>query len=137
MTFELPPRTANTMSDAIAMSSPSGRMSKRAKSAATKALSVALFGPNGLTREQCIGTGPVRTVEQEIAQLRSYALMAGRSQAKKLNAQADKLELERERQQVREALCASIEAIDCHLYPNTAALIRKALAMLEPGREGK
>ena len=46
----LPERTGDTMSDAIALSSPSGRMSKRARSAAQKRLSVALFGENGLTR---------------------------------------------------------------------------------------
>lgn len=35
----------DTMSDAIALSSPSGRMSKRARKAATDRLAVALFGP--------------------------------------------------------------------------------------------
>lgn len=40
----LPPRNANTMSDAIALSSPSGRMSKRARKAAEKLLDKALFG---------------------------------------------------------------------------------------------
>lgn len=44
----LPPRTPDTMSDAIAMSSPSGRMSKRARQAAQERLRVALFGPEGL-----------------------------------------------------------------------------------------
>jgi hypothetical protein len=53
----LPRRTADTMSDAIAMSSPSGRMSKRAHRAASRRLSLALFGPEGLTREQAQG-GP-------------------------------------------------------------------------------
>lgn len=46
----LPPRTLDTMSDAISLSSPNGRMSKRAKQAAQKALGVALFGENGLQR---------------------------------------------------------------------------------------
>ena len=36
------------MSDAIAISSPSGRMSKRARAAAEKRLHDALFGPEGL-----------------------------------------------------------------------------------------
>lgn len=40
----LPARTAATMSEAIAISSPSGRMSKRARAAATKRLHDALFG---------------------------------------------------------------------------------------------
>lgn len=44
----LPPRTANTMSDAIALSSPNGRMSKRAREAAQKRLGEALFGKGGL-----------------------------------------------------------------------------------------
>lgn len=56
--MSLPKRTADTMSDAIALSSPSGRMSKRARAAAEKRLAVALFGPNGLTREALTG-GPV------------------------------------------------------------------------------
>ena len=41
----LPERKADTMSEAIAIASPSGRMSKRAKAAADKRLSQALFGP--------------------------------------------------------------------------------------------
>lgn len=41
---DLPARTADTMSDAIALGSPSGRMSKRAKAAAQKRLGDALFG---------------------------------------------------------------------------------------------
>ena len=41
-------RTLDTMSDAIALGSPSGKMSKRAREAAQKRLSVALFGPDGL-----------------------------------------------------------------------------------------
>ena len=45
-----PPRTADTMSEAIAMSSPDGRMSKRARDAAQKRLGEALFGPGGLRR---------------------------------------------------------------------------------------
>lgn len=40
----MPARTADTMSDAIALSSPSGRMSKRARRAADKRLHDALFG---------------------------------------------------------------------------------------------
>lgn len=37
-----------TMGDAIALSSPSGRMSKRARTAALKRLHDELFGPEGL-----------------------------------------------------------------------------------------
>lgn len=43
----IPLRTADTMSDAIALSSPSGRMSKRAIEEAQRRLAIALFGPNG------------------------------------------------------------------------------------------
>lgn len=45
---KLPPRMADTMSDAIAMSSPNGRMSKRARKVAEKKLSTSLFGEDGL-----------------------------------------------------------------------------------------
>jgi hypothetical protein len=40
----LPPRTPDTMSEAIALSSPSGHMSKRARRAADRRLDAALFG---------------------------------------------------------------------------------------------
>ena len=45
---QLPPRNANTMSEAIALSSPSGKMSKAARERANKRLSLALFGQNGM-----------------------------------------------------------------------------------------
>lgn len=48
--MSLPARTGATMGDAIAMSSPSGRMSGRAKAAAMQRLSLALFGPGGMPR---------------------------------------------------------------------------------------
>lgn len=50
--MSLPTRTADTMSDAIALSSPSGRMSKRARRAAENRLSLSLFGPGGLQRDE-------------------------------------------------------------------------------------
>src|SRR3990167_5968944 len=43
-----PERSLDTMSEAIALSSPSGRMSERSKAAAQERLRVALFGPEGL-----------------------------------------------------------------------------------------
>lgn len=43
-THLLPKPTSSTMSEAIAMSSPNGRMSKRAKDRTTKRLGKALFG---------------------------------------------------------------------------------------------
>jgi len=42
--LSLPKRTADTMSEAIALSSPNGSMSKRAKEAAVARLGRALFG---------------------------------------------------------------------------------------------
>lgn len=44
-----PARTADTMSDAIALSSPSGRMSKRARRAAEKLFDKALFGDDSVS----------------------------------------------------------------------------------------
>ena len=44
----LPDRTLDTMSEAIAQSSPSGTMSKRARKRAQERLRVALFGEKGL-----------------------------------------------------------------------------------------
>lgn len=58
MTKPLPKRTPDTMSDAIALSSPSGRMSKSARKKANARLAEALFGPGGATRDQITG-GPV------------------------------------------------------------------------------
>jgi hypothetical protein len=44
----LPTRTADTMGDAISMSSPNGRVSKRSAEAARQRLSEKLFGPGGM-----------------------------------------------------------------------------------------
>ena len=63
--MKLPARTADTMSDAIALSSPSGRMSKRARAASEKRLLDALFGPAGLQPEPPTARTP--------AMIRSYA----------------------------------------------------------------
>ena len=46
----LPDRSLDTMSEAIAMSSPSGRQSERSRQAARQRLSTALFGPGGLQK---------------------------------------------------------------------------------------
>jgi hypothetical protein len=98
-----PHRTADTMSEAIALSSPSGRMSGRARRAAQKRLSVALFGPTGLTREQLTGVQPP-TNAQQATRKREYAqflrgLAAGGMkprahirEAMKLEAEANELE---------------------------------------------
>jgi len=57
-----PPRTADTMSDAIAMSSPNGRMSGRARKAAEKRLWVALFGEGPVNLR---GEGPPPPTKKE------------------------------------------------------------------------
>lgn len=44
----IPARTADTMSEAISISSPNGRVSKRARAAAQERLRVSLFGQDGL-----------------------------------------------------------------------------------------
>ena len=62
----------DTMAEAIALSSPSGRMSKRARKAADARLHDALFGPDGLQP----GPLPVRTADdlrQRAADLRALA----------------------------------------------------------------
>lgn len=78
--MSLPPRTLDTMSDAIAIASPNGRMSKRAKEAAEKRLSEALFGPGGLTREKLMGevtpeqkrTGRIAQLERTLSDFRNF-----------------------------------------------------------------
>jgi hypothetical protein len=74
---DFPMRTADTMSDAIAISSPNGRMSKRAKRVAMARLSVALFGPGGATREMLTGRArqpsEAEQCRQQAARLRDLA----------------------------------------------------------------
>ena len=64
----LPNRTLDTMSEAIALSSPSGRMSKAARKRANERLRVALFGEGGLQR-----TKPQQTDAEKAALLRQRA----------------------------------------------------------------
>lgn len=71
--MSLPPRTLDTMSDAIAMSSPNWRTSKRAKAAAQKRLSVALFGDYDLKGERQKPT----TEEQKANKLQYAAFLRG------------------------------------------------------------
>jgi len=84
----LPPRTADTMSDAIALSSPSGKMSKRQRALAEKRLSEKLFGPGGLKKQEPRQPTPI----EKAANIREIAKLANRSQAKKLIAEAEALE---------------------------------------------
>ena len=100
----LPERTADTMSDAIAMSSPNGRMSKRARMAADKRLSAALFGPDGLTREQLTGT---QTTAQQAGHRREYAQFLRQLAAGGMKPRAH----------IREALKLEAEAIELEAAP--------------------
>lgn len=77
----LPKRTSKTMSDAIALSSPSGRMSKRALVAAQKKLSLDLFGPNGLERPKCKQPTEKESLLRHAAQLRDLAARGMRPRA--------------------------------------------------------
>jgi hypothetical protein len=88
----LPPRTADTMSEAIALSSPNGRMSDRAKRAAQERLRVALFGPQGLQRGQCPQPTKAERLEGRIRTLRD---LAARGMSKRaFTKEADALQAE-------------------------------------------
>ena len=86
----LPPRDANTMSDAIALSSPSGRLSKRAKDKAVKRLALALFGPTGLQRPAVPQPTERERLLRQAAQLRELA--ARGMNRKKFIKEAERLE---------------------------------------------
>ena len=66
-------RTLDTMSEAIAMSSPSGSMSKRARKDAEKRLSVALFGPEGLRGPLCKSEPEKDRLIRQAEELRALA----------------------------------------------------------------
>lgn len=89
----LPPRTADTMSDAISLSSPNGRMSNRAKLAMQEALRVKLFGQEGLQR-------PILTPQPDKAQkmrwrIRDLRAMAARGMSvRAFTREAEALEAE-------------------------------------------
>lgn len=97
----LPPRTADTMSLAIALSSPDGRMSKRARAVAEKQLHVALFGENfdlkGQRPQQTVAEKKERLL-QRAREMRHYAAcgMGPRKHLKeavRLEAEAEALEV--------------------------------------------
>jgi hypothetical protein len=88
----LPKRTADTMSDAIALSSPDGRMSKRARSAAEKRLRDALFGDEDLKGGP---TPQPSRRERLIAQAARLRDLASRGMSRrKFTKEADRLEAE-------------------------------------------
>ena len=86
----LPARTANTMSDAIAIASPNGRMSKRAHDAACKRLALDLFGPEGLQQERCPQPTARERLLRQAASLRELA--ARGMSSGKFNREAARLE---------------------------------------------
>lgn len=88
--MSLPPRTANTMSDAIALSSPSGRMSKRARREAERRLHLALFGPGGLQPTPAPQPSQRERLLRQAARLRDLA-NRGMS-TRRFNREADRLE---------------------------------------------
>ena len=77
----LPPRAFDTMSDAISLSSPSGRMSSRAKKAAQERLRVALFGQTGLQRPGLPQPSPQERMRRQAARLRDMAARGMRPRA--------------------------------------------------------
>ena len=70
---KLPKRTADTMSEAIALSSPSGKMSKAARKRADKRLSVSLFGEKGLQRPTTQQPDEQTVLKRQAVQLRELA----------------------------------------------------------------
>ncbi len=86
---KLPTRTADTMSDAIAMSSPNGRMSKRAKAAATERLRVSLFGKEGLPQPSARQLSPTEADAQQAARLKE--LKEAKKRIKAGDARYDRL----------------------------------------------
>lgn len=85
-----PTRTADTMSDAMAMSSPSGRMSKRATKAAEQRLSRALFGPLGLQRPTQQQASEIERDLRQAHELRKWATLG--VQPRKHLKEAERLE---------------------------------------------
>lgn len=74
-------RSLDTMSDAIALSSPSGRMSKRARVAAQERLRVALFGVGGLQKPMCPQPDEKTRLLREAANLRELAARGMKARA--------------------------------------------------------
>ena len=73
ITRKLPARTADTMSEAIAISSPSGSMSKASRERANKRLSKALFGEGGLQRSEAPQPSEELVLRRQAIQLRDLA----------------------------------------------------------------
>jgi len=86
----LPERTASTMSDAIALSSPSGSMSKTARRAANERLRVALFGESGLQQAPVPQPAEKQRLLQQARELRDLASRGMKTKA--YNRKAEELE---------------------------------------------
>ncbi len=88
----LPTRTPDTMSEAIALSSPAGKISKRAKATAEKRLAESLFGRGGLQREQVKQPTEVERLERMATEAEGLAARGMRPRAnKKLAEELHKL----------------------------------------------
>lgn len=93
----LPPRDADTMSEAIALSSPDGHMSKRARETAVKRHTEALFGPGGLAHPRGPDIPEAVALRRRAQELRDLAArgMSPRKyvkQAERWEAEADRLQ---------------------------------------------
>jgi hypothetical protein len=97
--MSLPKRTADTMSDAISISSPNGRVSKRAKEAAVQRLANALFGDVRDLRGEPAKQPSLREMFlEQAARLRDLAARgmnrrAHTKEADRLEAEAEKLNI--------------------------------------------
>lgn len=90
--MNLPKRTLDTLSDAISLSSPSGRVSARARLSAEKRLSLSLFDEGGLQREPTPQLSERDKLLLQAARLRELA--ARGMSVRKFTREADRLERE-------------------------------------------
>jgi hypothetical protein len=89
------PVKGDTLVDVIALSSPSGHMSRRARKAAQERLRIELFGKNGLTAPVVAQPSPIETLRRQARELRELAARGMRPRAYSLKA--TELELEAKR----------------------------------------
>lgn len=93
----LPPRTLDTMSDAIALGSPSGKQSQASQQAAQARLGEALFGPGGLKAPQQAQPAKQEVLRRQAADLRKLAAQGVQPRkhlkaAERLEGMAEELE---------------------------------------------
>lgn len=87
MNSKLPPRDLSTMTEAIALTSPSGRMSKRARKAAEERIRRELFG-DGLPHPQVKQPSKKESLLHQAKVLREFAALHPRKYIK----EAERLE---------------------------------------------